>query len=88
MDQHSMYYWVYGHNYTAQIPALFDKFYTDSVPLCDKHGPILCLWHDRASLNISADFEKHLVRFGIRSETERIPIFRGAPDFPALAYVW
>jgi hypothetical protein len=66
VDQRSMYYWVYGHNSTAQIPAIFDKFYADTAPLRDKHGPILCLRRDRASVNISADFEKYLVRLGIR----------------------
>ena len=60
---------MYGHHSTAQVPALFDKFYADTAPLRDKHGPILCLRRDRASVNISADFEKQLVRLGIRSET-------------------
>ena len=69
VDQCSLYYWVYGHHSTAQIPALFDKFYADTAPLRDKHGPILCLLRDRASVNISAEFEKQLVRLGIRSET-------------------
>jgi hypothetical protein len=69
VDHKSMYYWVYGHNSTAQIPELFDKFYADTAPLRDKHGPILCVRRDRASVNISAALEKRLVQLSIRSET-------------------
>ncbi len=58
VDQHSMYYWAYGHNSTAQVPALFDKFYADTAPLRDKHWPILCLRRNGASVNISAEYEK------------------------------
>ena len=64
-----MYYWAYGHHSTAQIPELFDKFYADVAPLRDKHGPILSVRHDWASVNISAAFEHKLVHLGIRSET-------------------
>ena len=67
--RYSMYYWAYGHHSTAQIPELFDKFYADVAPLREKHGPILSVRRDRASVNISAAFEHKLVRLGIRSET-------------------
>jgi len=64
-----MYYWVYGHHSTAQIPELFDKFYADTAPQREKHGPILCVRRDNASVNVSSGMEQRLVRLGIRSET-------------------
>ena len=67
--RYSMYYWAYGHHSTAQIPELFDKFYADTAPLREKHGPILSVRRDRASVNISDVIEKRLVQLGIRSET-------------------
>ena len=67
--RYSMYYWAYGHHSTAQIPDLFDKFYADTASLREKHGPILSVRRDRASVNISDAFEKKLVQLVIRSET-------------------
>ena len=69
VDHKSMYYWVYGHHSTAQIPELFDKFYADTAPQREKHGPILCVRRDNASVNVSSGMEQRLVRLGIRSET-------------------
>ena len=44
--RYSMYYWAYGHHSTGQIPVLFAKFYADTAPLRDKHGPILPVRRD------------------------------------------
>ncbi len=55
-------YWGFGQNSTAQIPELFDKLYADTAPLRDKPGPILSVRRDRATVNISAALEKHLVQ--------------------------
>ena len=66
---HSGYAWVYSHSSTADIPLLLTKFYADTAVARDKHGPILRVRRDNASVNISQTVSAFLERHGIRSET-------------------
>ena len=49
----SGYTWAYNHKSTADIPALLMRFYSDCSPLRTRHGPILTVRRDNASVNVS-----------------------------------
>ena len=63
--------WVYGHTSTADIPMLPQKFLADTVALREKHGPILWVRRDNASVNVSQGVTALLLQHGIRSETSK-----------------
>jgi len=66
---YSGYAWVYGHTSTADVPLLLEKFFAYSSVLRDKHGPILRVRRDNASVNVSNRVSDFLTTHGIRSET-------------------
>ena len=68
-DAFSGYTWAYGHASTAEIPALFTRFYADTAPLRDVHGSLLCVRSDNASVNVSRQFKQQLDSLAIRHET-------------------
>ena len=68
-DAFSGYTWAYGHASTAEVPALFSRFYADTSLLRDKHGPLLCVRSDNASVNVSRQFKQQLDTLAIRHET-------------------
>ena len=65
----SGYVWVYSHSSTADIPFLLEKFYADLGNLREKHGPVLCVRRDNASVNVSKRVSDFLLKHAIRSET-------------------
>ena len=65
----SGYTWAYNHKSTADIPALLMRFYSDCSPLRTRHGPILTVRRDNASVNVSRAVMGFLDQHGIRSET-------------------
>ena len=60
---------MYSHGLTAEIPFLLTTFYADSSFLREKHGPILRVRRDNASVNVSQQVLAFLNQHGIRSET-------------------
>ena len=66
---HSSFTWAYGHNSTDQIPDILEKFLADTAVLQEKHGPILWVRRDNASVNVSKKVELILLKRNIRSET-------------------
>ena len=69
VDDHSGFIWTYTHSSTSQVFAIFQKWYADTAPLRDRHGPLLAFRRDNASVNVSHAFEAFLVQHNIRSET-------------------
>ena len=65
----SGYVWVYSHSSTADIPSLLSKFYADSSLLREKHGPILRVRRDNASVNVSQKVTAFLDQHSICSKT-------------------
>jgi len=65
----SGYAWVYGHTSTADIPVLLKKLFADTAGLREKHGPILRVRRDNASVNVSKHVSDFLLQHEIRSET-------------------
>ena len=66
---YSGYTFSYGHQSTAQMPALLERLLADTRPLQEKHGPILSVRRDNASVNVSKELMTILDQRGIRSET-------------------
>ena len=63
------YAWAYSHSSTADVPVLLARFYADTSVLREKHGPILRVRRDNASVNVSQKVQDFLLQHGIRSET-------------------
>ena len=79
---HSSFSWAYGHNSTDQIPGILEKFFADTAALQEKHGPILWVRRDNASVNVSKTVELLLLKRNIRSETSNPyePWQNGTPE--------
>ena len=45
------------------------RFYADTAPLREVHGPLLCVRSDNASVNVSRRFKQHLDSLAVRHET-------------------
>ena len=69
VDDYSNYSWIYGHQSTADVLPIFQRFLADTSSLQEKHGRVLTVRRDNSSVNVSRAMMTFLDQKQIRSET-------------------